>query len=861
MITLLLALACRPATVEPDPIPPAQACTPGDPPAEATRRYGWQDDTTFVSAGGRVVQPAGPTAIVSDSPQDAVAHPTGPWVYVLSTGNSTYRVTVLDRTTAAVLQDVILPRALHGLRLTPDGRTLLAAGGLSASLLRFAVGDDGLLTQLDSVPVPSTRVAGMALSADGARVWVGTWDDHEVVEIDLATSAIVRSIPVEVTPWDIVRVPGREELYVSDITGSGIAVVDLATHARVATVPLPAFPAGMAARSDGTKVYVAASGTDHVARIDTATRTVDATAPMLDDQLTGPDGLPLGRVSVNALWLDEAQDRLFASRGIDNAVSVIQASTMVPQGAVPTPDYPSAITLAPDGHTLVVGALRGGGVGPTPDTSAKDVLKGAVSFINLDTLDLAAATADVARLFSTPIERFPRPCAADTVYPVPEAYDGGSPIEHVVLVVKENKTFDCVFGDIGEALGADVAPDLLRWGADLTPNMHALATTYATSDAFFVEALESDSGHLFLTTGHWTELTARMWAEYGDQGPLGWQLSDAVTPTNGNLFTWAVDHGRTLKIYGEIVGFTTAAADGTPIASFSDPDYPGGPAINYGVPDVDKAQYIVEQTALHGLANLTYVSFPNDHTAGTSPGIATPESMVADNDAAVGILVAGLSSDPERWRKTAVFILQDDPQGCNDHVDGSRSVLVVASPWSRGQGTSHVNVSFLSVFATLERLLGLPPMGRADAVAAPLWDMFSGVPDDRAYAAIPRTFPPEVNPEASFAGDLSGKLDLRGPDRDPRLYAILEPYRQWKMGRISRAEAERRLRAPRYGLDEETWEELTEEAEHETTAFDLAWKSYADWMVSIGRPRPVQQRLPAPAAAPAVRPAAPAPPR
>lgn len=240
----------------------------------------------------------------------------------------------------------------------------------------------------------------------------------------------------------------------------------------------------------------------------------------------------------------------------------------------------------------------------------------------------------------------------------------------------------------------------------------------------------------------------------------------------------------------------------------------------------------------------TYVLLPNDHTNGTVPGTPTPESMVADNDYAMGLLIDAISHSPY-WPFTAIFVVEDDPQGSEDHVDAHRSILHVISPWARRGYVSHAQTSWLSVFATLERILGVPPVGRPDAAAAPLYDFFTTTPDFTPYDARERLHPRELNGETTVGADRSREMDFRSPDRNPDLGALVRAYRAWRRGEIERDEAERRIeRAAREALHEDAdaaideaaierakgdRDELVDEAAVERAAFDHEWPRYVQW--------------------------------
>ncbi len=808
-----------------EPIEP-ELCRVDEVPEAATLRYGWQGDGTFVALGGRRVVPAGPTAVLTDMPIDLAIHPGGEVAYIAQISRGDSSLVVLDLASLEVVQELEVANTHLGLAVGPAAEFLYAAGGASGRVERFAIGGDGTLTADGAVLVEGTP-SGLALA--DATLWVGDYYDGRVSAIDLATQEVAEIIELSIDVWDLVAVPGREELYACDLSTDGIAVVDLAAGAEVAVLSVETSPAGLVAAADGARVYAAVSNGDAVAAIDTASREVIAEVGVTEGDLLDADGAPLLRSNVNAVWLDDDRGRLYAARGSDNAVTVLDADTLEVLGAFPVAMYPLHMEQTPDGQLVVV-EYRGG-----------SEQLGSATVVDVDGLDLPATTAEVSELFASPRTQFPMEC--EGFFPIPTVDGRGTPIEHVILLVKENKTFDCLFGDMGDELGVDADPDYQRWPSELTPNQRALMREFNVSDNFYVNARESDSGHLFLTSGHLTHWVEYMWVETArNGGELAWPMDSAATPTMDNFFVHLLDHGKSIQVYGEIVGMFAQSADGRSVFDYSDLDYPGGPFYNYSATDAERGRYVGEQIQSYGLADFTFMLLPNDHTAGTSPGLPTPESMVADNDHGVGLLVDALSHS-DAWESTAVFILQDDPQGCDDHVNDSRSHLIVASPWARRGGyVSHTNADYLSVFATIERILGVPPMARPDAAATPLWDLFQPEPDLTPFDARDRV-PEEINGEDAFGADISAQLDLDGPDRDPRLTPLLDAYMLWKMGRISRAEAERRLEAPRMALDEEAWEELEEEAEEETTAHDLAWRQYEAWCAERGLPAPVRPRI------------------
>lgn len=808
------------ADMQVDAAPPMPKCIP-EPPEEAQLLPGENPNGPRLTIGGRRITPAGPNTIVPGFPTDVLVHADEGVAYVASTSTDDRRLLVMDLQTHEVLQDVDRDQAFFGLALDAERGLLYASAGHVGGVDVFVIQAGGTL-MLDRRIDTGGYPAGLAIAGD--RLWAGLFDAAEVVEVDLTTDAVLRRLPTSEAVWDLLHLPDRDELYTSSLVGASLSVIDLSVDAPAVEIPVPTSPAGMARGPDG-RVLVAVSGANVVAAIDPETRTVPAWAVVAEDDLVDADGAPLGNSNVNALVLDPQTDRLYVSRGADNAVSVLDARSLERLGALPTAWYPTGVAWSPDRLVVVEG--KGGGAGPNLGQSAKSAMKGSVTFVDLAALDLAAATAQVQANFKQAQTAFAFEC--ESTFPIPTRPGERSPIEHVVLIVKENKTFDCVLGDLGDPR-ARADASLVRYGEEITPNTHALARQFALSDNFYTEVQNSDAGHILLTSGHLTEFAERVWIEKVRSGQFqGFQIGDPATPDQGNVFTHLMDNDISIRVFGEIVGMFIAAADGRTPVAFSDASYPGGPYYNTSVKDELKARHVIGKIEAGELAQFTFLLLPTDHTEGTRPGSPTPESMVADNDYAVGLVIEALSKSPF-WPKTAVFILQDDTQSCEDHIDAHRSILMVASPYARRGHISHVHASMVSVLATIMRILGAPPMGRTDAATGLLWDMFTDAPDLTPYAAIPRRVPEALNPDDAPGSKKSARMRFHSPDRNPELGVILDAYRLWKMGRITRAEADQRIASPR--LSEKKWDDLLEEAEEETTAFDRSWRRYQAWQKS-----------------------------
>jgi YVTN family beta-propeller protein len=805
----------------------APDCALPVPPPEALLQMGLNPDGTRLIPGGRTVTPAGPETILDGFPQDVEFHPNGSVAYVASASDDDRLLYVVDVETGGVLQRLDRDEAFYGLAVLPDGTRLFSSNGVGGDVDVFNVLPDGTLTAGPAIDVGGYP-AGLALNEDGSRLWVARFDGgiigNGIVEIDTSSLATRRTIPLAIGVWDVVKVPGRNELYASALAGDRIHVVLLDLGVSLASVVASTSPAGLAARADGQRIYAAVSGGDEVVAIHPVSHDIVARAPVGDFALPGGTA-PARNSNPNAVWYEPSSDRLYVTRGGDNAVLVLDAADLTVLGAIPTGWYPTDLAFSPDGATLAVVHGKSGSLGPNPGRDIKDWVAGSIMFVDVAAGDLAAWTAQVEANYRRPETVFPFdfPAECEPPFPIPLREGDVSPIEHVVLVVKENKTFDCVFGDFPGA-EADAGAEYLHWGREITPNHHALAEQFTLGDNFYTDSEVSVQGHLWLTGLFVTEYMERVWIEHYRSGGFDEvSVLDQGQPDVGTFFQHLLRHGVDFDNYGEVVG-TLGAVGGETVLSHTDLAYPGV-FFNLAVRDDDKAAYVADRILGGDFPPFVFIGLPNDHTNGTRAGSLTPEAMINDNDHALGLLVDELSHS-EYWASTAIFVVEDDPQSCADHVDAHRSFLLVISPWARRGHITRVHGSFLSVYRTIERILGLPPLGRTDAAAAPLYDAFTNVPDYAPYMALPRTVPDDINPSWYPGAERSAAMDLRGPDRCPELFPVLRAYRMWRRGELTLAEAQTAAGLP--SLDEEAREEAGEEID----AYDHAWAAFERWLAA-----------------------------
>ncbi len=634
----------------------------------------------------------------------------------------------------------LVPLRAAWLGLARAGDTVWASGGVTNRVYRFV--PSGAAWTTDSIVLADSMtrlvVGGLAVvPGRGLVAAVGNMNDS-VYLIDAATLVRRGAFAVGHRPYTVVADSNR--LYVSNWADSTVAVINLTAGPpdRPAAVFVGPHPSALALR--GGELFAALAGANGVARLDLRTGRVR-------EQLTvalGPRA-PVGS-DPNALALAPDGRTLYVAMAGNNAVAVVRlsAAAMRVVGLIPAGWYPTAVAVAPDGRTLYV--ANGKGQGSAANADGKyigNVITGSVSIIPVpDSAGLARYTRQVYALspYSNPRVR---PAVRLTARP---------PVRHVVYVIRENRTYDQVFGDVAAGNG-DAA--LAIFNDSVTPNAHALARHGVLFDNFYVDGEVSADGHQWSTRAFAGDYNEKTWpAMYGGRRNDDLEDGEDVkNPRDAYLWDAARRKGLWVVNFGE---FTESKISG--LKGITAPNYPGW---NLAVADTTRARLFadsVDSWDRQGrFPDLVVLYLPRDHTEGRRAGTLTPRAMVADNDLALGRVVARLSRSPA-WRSLALFALEDDAQNGPDHVDAHRSVLVVASPWARRGVVDSTFYTTSSVVRTIGMLLGIGPLSQYDAAAAPLWNAF----DTRAvlapYTALPTRWRlDERNPTA---------FRSRVPDRD-----------------------------------------------------------------------------------------------
>lgn len=722
------------------------------------------------AARGRVVlptqwylsAPAGPEVKTGVMPQGIALSPDGARVAVVESGANPPALRLLAPSGLHTLR-VVAVQGAFGKPVWLDDRHVLVAGGNTDTILDVDVDGnvaDALRLKKGAWP------AAVALSPDRRIVAAANDGDATVTFASLAAPGDARTVGVGAHPSDALFSNDGRTLYVASRGTSKIDVVDVASAKVTGEIAVGSHPSALALSADGTLLYVAESDDDSVGTIDvkTGTRVADANVGLRAGRATGYGASP------NALLV--RHDVIFVSLGAENAIAIVRAGKVIER--VPTGWYPTGIDVGPE-NALFVSDGKGEGSHPNPQFSplAKNpqggiasTQFGSVRKIPFDAYAGARAAAQTASVIANAMPTWTSPPAADTVI------RPHGPIRHVIYIIKENRSYDEILGD--ETLG-DGDPKLVWFGRKNTPNQHAIVERFGVLDRAFVDSQVSADGHNWTDAAFAGDYVERFWpVNYGGRRDEYDFQSDRAPerPHNGYVWDAAQRAGVTFRDYGEDTGDIADEPDDPAFEQGFFKDLVGYTDTAYRTWDLKYSDMLrfaewkrefARFVARGDMPALEIVYFPNDHTAGTSPGYLTPQAMVAQNDWAVGSLV-DVVSHSKYWKSTAIFALEDDAQDGPDHVNAQRSTFYVASPYAK-PGAHHEHYTTAGVLHTIEILLGMQPLSIYDRTALPLYGAFDTHADLRPFVAVKPTIDMNAhNTKVSYGAKKSAAMNFKVPD-------------------------------------------------------------------------------------------------
>jgi DNA-binding beta-propeller fold protein YncE len=724
---------------------------------------------TFLPSGWGLA-PAGSLTPIGDMLAGGEVSPNGSMLAFASVGQGQHVVYVVRRSDGRMLDTAVIGQGWIGMAWTADSRTLYVAGGTTPRLVRLGVSAAGQLGALDSIAIPGLEpnrawIAGLAIRGTEAFVAVAASD--RLLRVDLATGKVTATLnfAAAASPFQV-RLAADGKLYVSLQGAAQVAEVNPTTMQITRTLATGRHPNDLLVAGD--RLFVSCGNDDVIDVFDRYTGTIEERVMVRP----WPDAPPGSTPHALAIAPDSA--RLYVALSDNNAVAVLDVArrgrTTV-LGFVPTAAYPTAVATLADGKQLLIGSGKGFGTGPNGKTPSIDSIAPQgypyiVSLMNgllfkVDVSSSAGMTAmtrtvlDVSKYKPQMVTRpFQAPAAGTN--PIPSRLGDASPIKHVLYIIKENRTYDQLFGDLtknGKPYG-NGDPRLTLFGEDVSPNHRQLARDYVLLDNLYASGEVSVDGHSWSNAAYVPDFMQRTWPQqYSGNGAPRLAPTLSETPT-GRIW----DHVRRAGLSYRTYYYHTRDRMNAEWAE----------ARNKGVRDHQAVDiFIREFKAMEQAGTVPrfmVMALSEDHTKGTRPGVCTPKACVASNDLGVGKIVEAISTSA-LWKDFAIFIIEDDAQNGPDHVDSHRTVGLVVSPYTRNTGVDHTHYTTTSMLRTIELILGATPMSQFDAAATPMYAAFHKTPDLAPYRVrTPTTNLDALNPPTKES-ELLETIDFAEPDQ------------------------------------------------------------------------------------------------
>ena len=738
---------------------------------------------------GWSLSPAGRSLPLGDLPLNIAISNSQKLIAVTNNGQSKQSLQLIDTRTEEILDNIEIAKSWLGLKFSSDDKYLFAGGGNDNWILQYAIINNKLQLQ-DSIILGKkwpNKISPTGIDIDDKAnvLYVVTKDNNSLYIIDLLTKKILQQVQLKGEAYTCLLSKDKKELYITCWGCDQLLVFNTVTKAITAEIAVGDNPNDICITKNGKYLFVANSNDNSVSVINIRDRKVIET---LVSSLY-PDAPPGS--TTNALALSSDNKTLFIANADNNCLAVFDVSNpgfSSSKGFIPVGWYPTAVKVT--GKKIWVANGKGFSSfanpnGPNParkkqradyqlGNKEKEVqyigglFKGMMSIIDMPSeKQLAVYAQQVYR--NTPYTKEKETVRlGDEGNPVPKRVGDPSPIKHVFYIIKENRTYDQVLGDIKEGNGDS---NLVLFGERITPNQHKLAKEFVLLDNFYVDGEVSADGHNWSTGAYATDYLEKNWVtSYGGRGGGYDGEGTRKIANNKGDFIWGncKKAGVSYRTYGEFVENHKA---NIPVLNNHFCPYFTGWDLN--VWDTSRyyqwAHEFDSLVAADALPQFMSLRFPNDHTSGLSKGKPTPFAYVADNDLAVGMFVQHLSESPA-WKESVVFILEDDAQNGPDHVDAHRSTAYVAGPYVKRNFVDHTPYSTSGMLRTIELILGMQPMSQYDAGATPMWKCFTSAPDNRSFTALPANVDlTDKNIAWNQLAEQSAGFDFTKEDRVPDL--------------------------------------------------------------------------------------------
>ena len=767
-------------------------------------RVGPQPGGGFLLSTGLVVEPAGRQIALDTFPMASALTPDGKFLLVLHGGYLPPSIAVLDAASLSEVSRVALKDAWLGLAISPNGRLVYASGGSRGEVHELTLSPEGKIAPsrvftVIANPTHKDFIGDVKLSPDGRLVYAAGLYLDTIFVINPQSGMVIERFKTGRRPYRILFHPDGKSFFASMWADAAVWHMKADNGERLSLTRVGAHATDMVWRDNKAddeetedtavkaRIFVTAGNTNNVYVLGVTegkdVRNIETINLSLYPRQ--PAGM-----TPTAVALSEDQSRLYAVCADANAVAAVGVSTAKSRvlGFIPTGWYPIANRVMPDGRLLVFNG-RGLGSkanprGPNPTRKAavshlgvrEDQYVGILQTGSASVIDpytpeqlIKWTKAVMNNMTFTP--RKLEAAHLETGNPIPSRPGDPSPIEHVIYIVKENRTYDQVLGDLGKG---NSDPSLTLFKEDSSPNHHKLAREFVLLDNFYVNADVSADGHNWTVAGIAPDYVQRMWQNSyaGRRKHYDYEGGEpAATPPAGNIWNNVLAKGLPMRNYGYYATMKAKAGqDGIQVEALRDPALAPHTDMRYrpfdlDYTDVDRAkEFIRDISSMDKLPRFMILRLGNDHTSGTAVGKVAPLAAMADNDYALGMIVEAVSKS-KHWPKTAIFVLEDDAQNGPDHVDSHRSPAFVISPYVRRGAIDSTMYNTTSMLRTIELILGLNPMTTYDAGARPMTASFKAEADAAPYtAATPRIPLDTRNGANAVAAAASAKMNFAEAD-------------------------------------------------------------------------------------------------
>ncbi len=706
---------------------------------------------------GWSLTPVGKLLPLGDLPLNIAISPSKKLAAVTNNGYGTQLIHLIDLKTGAILDSSVLKKSWLGLTFSADGKSLYASGGNDNIIIKYSIIRNRLQNSDTIVlgkPWPELiSVAGLTVDKAGTRLYAVTKENNSLYVVDLNTKNILSRHQLDGEGYTCILSPDQGTLYISCWGCDKVLLFDTRNEKMSGSVNVGDNPNDMCISKNGQFLFVANALDNSVSVIDTRQMKVIETL----NAALYPDS-PSGSTS-NGVALSEDEKTLYIANADNNCLAVFDVTEpgrSSSKGFIPAAWYPTCVRVVKDKILISNGkgtTSLANPFGPSPDTRASEVIhheggketrikvqyigglfRGTMQIINIPDATQMAVYSKAVYNNSPYIKEKELSSEAPAGNPVPSKVGDPSPIRYIFYVIKENRTYDQVLGDMKEGNGD---PNLVLFGENITPNQHALAREFVLLDNFYVNGEVSADGHSWTMGAYATDFLEKTWpTSYSNRGG-SYPGEGGKKTANNKKWLWdaCAEKGVSYRSYGEFV--SDRKANVPVLENHFCKDFVGW---DMAIRDTVRFRWWKEDfdslLAINAVPGLSTIRFGNNHTEGLSLGKPTPFAHAADNDLAVGMFIDYLSHSPI-WNESLVLIVEDDAQNGPDHVDAHRSPAFLAGGFVKQGFVDHTAYSTASLLRTMELILGLPPMTQYDAAATPLWRCLDNTADHPTFTVRP----------------------------------------------------------------------------------------------------------------------------